>query len=335
VLIFRVSTTGGAVEPVVKSGFHGEFALSADGKMLVYTSTSLAMPNEIFTAAADGSGERQLTRHNAARLAELDMHPAEHFWFEGADNTQVHGMLIRPPGFDPARKYPVVFLMHGGPQTMWSDAWGYRWNPQVFISPGYVALMINRRGSTGFGQKFTDEVTADWGGRAYQDLMKGLDAALAKYPFLDGTRMAAAGGSYGGYMAAWVAAQSKGRFKAIICHAGVYDIESMYGATEELWFPEWEMKGTPWSNEDMYKKWSPNKRAEEYAKYKTPVLVIHGEQDYRVPYTQGLEFFTALQRQGVPSKLVVFPDEGHWILKPQNSKFWYATFLGWLATYLK
>lgn len=333
--IFRVAATGGAVQPVAQEGYHGEFTLSDDGRMLAYTSTSHVMPAEIFIAAVDGSGERQLTRHNAERLAQLDMHPAEHFWFEGADNTQVHAMLLRPPAFDASKKYPLLLVMHGGPQTMFGDSWGYRWNPQVFVAPGYVALMINRRGSTGFGQKFTDEVTADWGGRAFQDLMKGVDAALAKYPFIDGTRMAAAGGSYGGYMAAWMASQSKGRFKALICHAGVYNLESMYGATEELWFPEWEFKGTPWESEEMYERWSPHKRAEDFAKYKTPTLVIHGEQDYRVPYTQGLELFTALQRQSVPSKLVVYPDEGHWILKPQNSKVWYATFLGWLGEYLK
>jgi len=333
--IFRVSAAGGAVEPVVKTGFHGEFALSRDGKLLAYTGASLTMPAELFVANADGSGERQLTRHNAERLAQLDLPAAEHFWFEGADNTQVHAMLVRPPAFDATKKYPLVLLMHGGPQGAWGDSWGYRWNAHMFASPGYVVLMVNRRGSTGFGQKFTDEVTNDWGNRAYQDLMKGTDAALEKYPFIDSTRMAAAGASYGGYMAAWVAAQSKGRFKTIICHAGVYNLESMYGATEELWFPEWEFKGTPWTNEDGYKKYSPFKRADEFGKHKTPMLVIHGELDFRVPYTQGLELYTALQRQGVPSRLVIFPDEGHWILKPQNSKAWHAEVVAWLAQYLK
>jgi dipeptidyl aminopeptidase/acylaminoacyl peptidase len=195
--------------------------------------------------------------------------------------------------------------------------------------------MINRRGSTGFGQKFTDEINADWGGKAYQDLMKGLAFALARFPFMDGENVAAAGASYGGYMMAWVASQSKGRFKAIVCHAGVYNLESEYGATEELWFPEWEFRGTPWTNKPVYDQWSPHLRAAEFGKYKTPTLVIHGELDFRVPYTQGLEFFTALQRQGVPSKLLIFPDEGHWILKPQNSELWYKTVHDWLARYLQ
>jgi dipeptidyl aminopeptidase/acylaminoacyl peptidase len=333
--IFRVSAAGGPVEPVIKEGHNGEFVLSPNGRLLVFTRDSAVSPSEIFLANADGSNLRQLTRHNAEKLAPLDLSVPEHFWFEGADNTQVHAMLVRPPAFDAAKKYPLVLLMHGGPQGAWPDAWSYRWNYQMFASPGYVVLLVNRRGSTGFGQKFTDEVTNDWGNRAYQDLMKGLDAAIAKFPFIDSSRLAAAGASYGGYMAAWVAAQSKGRFKTIICHAGVYNLESMYGATEELWFPEWEFKGMPWTNEDGYKKYSPFHKAQEFGKYKTPMLVIHGEQDYRVPYTQGLELFTALQRQAVPSRLLIFPDEGHWILKPQNSKFWHAEVLSWLAQYLK
>lgn len=333
--IYKVPVAGGAVEPVIKEGYNGEFALSGNGRLLAFTRASATAPAEIFAANADGTGVRQLTRHNAERLAQLDLQAPEFFWFEGADNTQVHAFIVRPPNFDAAKKYPLVLLMHGGPQGSWPDSWSYRWNYQMFASPGYVVLMVNRRGSTGYGQKFTDEVTNDWGNRAYQDLMKGLDAALAKYPFIDATRMAAAGASYGGYMAAWVAAQSKGRFKTIICHAGVYNLESMYGSTEELWFPEWEFKGTPWTNEDGYRKYSPFRKAEEYGKYKTPMLVIHGEQDYRVPYTQGLELYTALQRQGVPSRLLIFPDEGHWILKPQNSKFWHSEVLAWLAQYLK
>jgi dipeptidyl aminopeptidase/acylaminoacyl peptidase len=224
-------------------------------------------------------------------------------------------------------------LLHGGPQTMWSNAWGYRWNAQLFSGAGYVTLMINRRGSTGYGQKFTDQITADWGGRAYVDVMKGIDAAILKYPYIDKTKMAAAGGSYGGYMADWLATHTD-RFKAIVSHAGVYDKVSMY-ATEELWFEEHDSQGTPWTAPENYKKWSPSTYAAELGKYKTPTLVVAGERDYRVPYTQSLEFFSALQRQGVPSKLVVFPDEGHWVLKPQNSQFWYKTFLDWLAEYVK
>jgi dipeptidyl aminopeptidase/acylaminoacyl peptidase len=241
---------------------------------------------------------------------------------------------VRPPHFDPSKRYPLLLLIHGGPQGEWDDAWGYRWNPELMAALGYVVLMINPRGSFGYGQRFTEEINRDWGGKVYDDLMRGVDRAIAEYPFVDGSRLAAAGGSYGGYMVDWIATHS-GRFKCLISHAGPYDDLSMYGATEELWFMDWEFGGTPWSNPELYEKWSPSEHASALAKYKTPTLVIGGELDFRVPYTQSLEFFTALQRQGVPSKLVIFPDEGHWILKPHNSEFWYKTFTDWLAAYLE
>jgi dipeptidyl aminopeptidase/acylaminoacyl peptidase len=205
----------------------------------------------------------------------------------------------------------------------------------MFASAGYVVVMINRRGSTGAGQKFTDEIAGDWGGKPFDDLMKGLDFVLAKYSYLDSQRVAAAGASYGGYMIDWLESQAKGRFKTLVSHAGVYNLASMYGATEELWFPEHDLLGTPWTNPAAYQRMSPSSHAAEFGKYKTPTLVICGEQDYRVPYTQSLEFYTALQRQDVPSKLVVFPDEGHWILKPQNAVVWYREVQGWLQQYLK
>ncbi|HXY26150.1 MAG TPA: S9 family peptidase [Candidatus Acidoferrum sp.] len=323
------------VEPkkIIADTYNSGLSITADGKMLAFERTSLTMPAEISSATSDGSNVRQLTHQNEPILASLDMNSPETFWFDGAEGTKVEAMLIRPPKFDATKKYPLLVLLHGGPQTMWSNAWGYRWNPQVFSGAGYVTLMINRRGSTGYGQKFTDEITNDWGGKAYLDVMNGVDFALKKYPFIDGARMAAAGGSYGGYMADWIATHS-GRFKAIISHAGVYDKVSMY-ATEELWFEEHDMQGTPWTNPESYKKWAPSSYAGDLGKYETPTLVICGERDFRVPYTQSLEFFSALQRQGVPSKLVVFPDEGHWVLKPQNAQFWYKTFLDWLALYVK
>jgi dipeptidyl aminopeptidase/acylaminoacyl peptidase len=331
--IYAMEARAGATPKKVLDGFNVAYAFSGDGKTLLAERTSLTMPAEMFIAAADGSGLKQLTHANDAMLATLDLPSPEKFWFEGAEGTKVHAMLLKPPQFQAGKKYPVLVLLHGGPETMWSDAWGYRWNAQVFSSPGYVTLMINRRGSTGFGQKFTDEINNDWGGRAYTDVMKGIDAAIAKYPYLDKTRMAAAGGSYGGYLADWIATHTD-RFKAIISHAGVYDKFSMY-ATEELWFEEHEMQGTPWTAAENYKKWSPSTYAGDLGKYKTPTLVVCGEKDYRVPYTQSLEFFNALQRQGVPSKLMVFPDEGHWVLKPQNAQLWYKTFLDWLAEYVK
>ena len=324
---------GAEPKKIIADTYNSSISFSADGKTLAFERTSLIMPGEVFAAASDGSNARQLTHHNDAILATLEMNPPETFWFDGAEGTKVQAMMVRPPKFDATKKYPLLVILHGGPQTMASDAWSYRWNDQVFSAPGYVTLMINRRGSTGYGQKFIDEINNDWGGKAYIDEMNGIDYALKKYPFIDGKKMAAAGGSYGGYLADWIDTQT-GRFKAIISHAGVYDKVAMY-ATEELWFEEHDMQGTPWTNPESYHKWAPVTYAGELGKFRTPTLVICGERDYRVPYTQSLEFFSALQRQGVPSKLVVFPDEGHWVLKPQNSQFWYKTFFDWLALYLK
>jgi dipeptidyl aminopeptidase/acylaminoacyl peptidase len=332
--IYAMAVRAGA-EPkkIIADTFNTAISFSADGKTLAFERMSLTKPAEVFVAASDGSNVRQLSHQNDSILAALEMNPSETFWFEGAEGTKVQAMLIRPPKFDATKKYPLLVLLHGGPQTMWSNAWGYRWNPQVFSAAGYVTLMINRRGSTGYGQKFTDEITNDWGGKAYVDVMNGVDFTLKEYSFVDGMRMAAAGGSYGGYMADWIATHN-GRFKAIVSHASVYDKVAMY-ATEELWFEEHDMQGTPWTNPESYRKWAPVTYAGELGKYKTPTLVIAGERDFRVPYTQSLEFFNALQRQGVPSKLLVFPDEGHWVLKPQNSQFWYKIFLDWLALYVK
>jgi dipeptidyl aminopeptidase/acylaminoacyl peptidase len=331
--VYAMEARAGATPKKLLDGFNTEFAFSSDGKTLVTTRTSLTLPSEVFVSSADGSALKQLTHTNDAILARVEMNEPETFWFDGAEGTKVEAMVIRPPQFSATQKYPLLVLLHGGPQTMWSNAWGYRWNAEVFSGAGYVTLMINRRGSTGYGQKFTDEIMNDWGGKAYVDVMKGTDAAIAKFPFIDKSRLAAAGGSYGGYMADWLATHTD-RFKAIISHAGVYDKVSMY-ATEELWFEEHDLQGTPWSAPENYKKWAPVTYASELGKYKTPTLVIAGERDYRVPYTQSLEFFNTLQRQGVPSKLVVFPNEGHWILKPQNAQLWYKTFLDWLATYVK
>ncbi len=331
--VYAMAATAAATPKKIVNGFNSAFALSEDGKTLLLTRTSLTLPAEIFVASNVGTGLRPITHTNDALLAKVEMNAPETFWFEGAEGTRVQAMLISPPQFDARKKYPLLVLLHGGPQTMWSNAWGYRWNEQVFSGAGYVTLMINRRGSTGYGQKFTDEITNDWGGKAYLDVMKGVDAALAKFPFIDGKKMAAAGGSYGGYMVDWIATHTD-RFKALVSHAGVYDKVSMY-ATEELWFEEHDLQGTPWSNPDAYRKWAPVSFAAALGKYKTPTLVVAGEQDFRVPYTQSLEFFNTLQREGVPSKLVVFPDEGHWVLKPLNSQFWYKTFLDWVGMYVK
>jgi dipeptidyl aminopeptidase/acylaminoacyl peptidase len=332
--IFSVAASGGTPRALTSDTYNGEWALSGDGRTLVMARSSQSAPAELVKATIDGAATTPLTHHNKELLDKLDLATAEHFTFAGAAGTEVHAMLLRPPNFDATKKYPVVMILHGGPETMFGDTWSYRWNTEMFAGPGYAVLMINRRGSTGFGQAFTDAIQDDWGGKAYEDLMKGLDAALAKYTFLDGSRVAAAGASYGGYMIDWMASQAKGRFKVFVSHAGVYNLESMYGATEELWFPEAEFKGPPWTNRASYERWSPHVRAAEFAQHKTPTLVTTGELDFRVPYTQNLEFYTALQRQGVTSRLIVFPDEGHWILKPQNSAFWYQEVLAWLKKYL-
>ena len=267
----------------------------------------------------------------AGRLSGLEMNPVEEFWFEGAESARVHGMIVKPPFFDESKKYPMILLIHGGPQGSFGDDFHFRWNAQMFASPGYVVAMINPRGSTGYGQKFTDEISGDWGGKVYIDLMNGVDYLLENYPYIDGDRLAAAGASYGGYMVNWIEGHSD-RFRCLVSHAGVYNLASMYGATEELWFPEWEFGGMPWTNKEMYARWSPHNYA---ADFKTPCLVVHGENDFRVPYGEGLQFFTALQRQGVPSKLLFFPDEDHFVRKPLNAELWWKTLHGWFAEYLE
>ncbi len=273
----------------------------------------------------------------------------ESFWFTAADGVKVEGFVIRPPNFDPNKKYPLKFLMHGGPQTAWGDAWSYRWNPELFAANGYVVVMINRRGSTGYGQKFIDQVSGDWGGKAYTDLMRGLDYAEAHYPFIDKARECALGASYGGFMADWVLTHTN-RFKCIVSHDGMYDPQSAYGTTEELWFNEWEFRplaangmveqagpgngrpGQPWDYFDKpaaldpFRKFSP---MQFIRNAKTPTLIIHSQRDYRLDVSQGFEMFTALQRLGVPSKMLYFPDEGHWVLKPKNSQLWYETVNDW------
>jgi dipeptidyl aminopeptidase/acylaminoacyl peptidase len=326
--------SGGMPHPIAPGSYNSELSVSADGNTLAFTRSSVTMPSEIFVLSPNGGHGRQLTHHNTALISAVEMNPPEPFWFEGADGARVEGFLIRPPHFDASKKYPLLLLVHGGPQSAWDDDWAYRWNEELFASPGYVAVMINPRGSTGYGQKLVDEIRNDWGGKVYDDLMKGTDYVMAHYPFIDASRTAAAGGSFGGYMMDWFATHT-GRFKALISHAGPYDNVSMYGGTEELWFVEHDLDGTPWSNPESYSKWSPSAYAGELGKFKTPTLVIAGEMDYRVPYTQSLEFFTDLQRQNVPSKLLIFPDEGHWVGKPQNSRLWYKNFFDWLATYLK
>jgi dipeptidyl aminopeptidase/acylaminoacyl peptidase len=271
-----------------------------------------------------------LTRLNSAILDSCQLTPLEEFWVNSPDGSRVHSFVVKPYGFQAGRKYPVLMLIHGGPQGNWGHSWTYRWNAQVFAAAGYVVVEPNPRGSTGYGQKFVDEINGDWGGRAYDDLMAATDYAV-NLPYADSARVAAAGASYGGYMIDWMLGHTQ-RFKAMVSHDGVYDLASMFGATEELWFPIWEFGGPPWDKPEEYAKWSPSHYVKDF---KTPTLVVHGEQDFRVPYTQGLQLFTALQMQKVPSKLLLFPDEGHWVLKPQNSLLWYKTVIDWIDSWVK
>ena len=244
----------------------------------------------------------------------------------------MHGYVVKPAGFEAGKKYPVAFLIHGGPQGSFGNHFHYRWNPQTYAGAGYAAVMIDFHGSTGYGQAFTDAIRGDWGGKPLDDLQKGLDAALAKYAWLDGDKVCALGASYGGYMINWIAGNWPDRFKCLVSHDGNLDERMAYYDTEELWFPEWEHGGTPWDNPAGYTKHNP---IDHVAKWKTPMLVIHGGRDYRVVDTQGMSTFTALQRKGIPSRFLYFPDENHWVLKPANSILWHETVLGWMDRWLK
>ncbi len=327
-----IPVAGGAAR-MVASGDNelDDMQLTRDGKTMVYTQQSGVSPVEIYRAASAGGAPVALTHLNDQVLNACQLTPLEEFWVDGAEGARVQSFVVKPYGFQPDRKYPVLLLIHGGPQGFWGHSWTYRWNAQVFAAAGYVVVMPNPRGSTGYGQKFIDEINGDWGGRAFDDIMAVADYIVTGMPYADSSRMTAAGGSYGGYMIDWILGHTQ-RFKALISHAGVYDLESEFGATEELWFPLWEFGGTPWDKPETYAKWSPNKYVPDFH---TPTLVVTGELDFRVPYTQSLELFTALQLQKVPSKLVVFPDEGHWVLKPQNSLLWYKTFIDWMDSWVK
>jgi dipeptidyl aminopeptidase/acylaminoacyl peptidase len=323
---------------------------------LVFTRMSLQAPVEIYAAehgdyavgidaiAAMLRGEskeplrkdamakpRQLTHLNDSLLSQIAMSPLESFWFEGANGDKVQGFLVKPPNFDANKKYPVKFLIHGGPQGAWGDDWSYRWNPELFAANGYVVIMINFHGSTGYGQKFIDEINGNWGAAPYDDLMKGLDYAEKTHPFIDKDRECALGASYGGYMANWILGHTD-RFKCIVSHDSQFNTTSAWGTTEELWFQEWEFKGTPYTNRAMYDKWSPHMYA---TNFKTPTLVVHGQLDYRLDVSEGFQLFTTLQRQNIPSKMLYFPDEGHWVLKPQNSQLWYKTVNAWVDEWTK
>ncbi len=312
--------------PLFVAEYNDDIAVTRDGGTLVFTRMSLKAPNEIYRIDLAEEVEDPLTHLNDDVLSQVVMSPLEPFWFTGAHGDKVQGFLVKPPNFDSTKKYPVKFLIHGGPEGAWGDDWSYRWNPELFAANGYVVIMINFHGSTGYGQKFIDAIYGDWGGAPFEDLMKGLDYAEQTYPFIDKDRECALGASYGGYAVNWILGHTD-RFKCLVTHDGMFNAESAWGSTEELWFNDWEFKGTPYDNREMYQKWSPH----QYAKnFKTPTLVVHGQLDYRLDVSEGFQLFTTLQMLGVPSKMLYFPDEGHWVLKPQNSRLWYKTVNDWV-----
>lgn len=331
--IYSVAIAGGAPTLLLDSRYIGGLAITPDGKSLIFRHQTAAKPWELYRFEIGSKRLTALTAVNAERLAGIDMNPIEDYWFTGARGDSVHLMLIKPPQFDASKRYPVVNLIHGGPQGAWGDDFHYRWNSELFASPGYVVIMINFHGSRGYGQEFCDAVTRDWGGAPYEDIMTGTRWAVENFDFIDGERIGAAGASYGGYMINWIQGNDPDNlFKTMVSHCGVFETRSMFGATEELWFPIWEFNGKPWEAGNVYEDWNPIHHVENF---ETPMLVIHGEHDYRVPYTQSLQLFTALQVKGVPSRLLFYPDEYHFVTRPKNARQWWTTVHDWLARTLE
>jgi acylaminoacyl-peptidase len=323
--LFALDVASGRVTPMTGEG--RVTAMDAGPNGLVYVQDDLDSPAQLFRVGYDGAGRTQLTTHNEARMRAHRLGGYEQFSFAGWNNERVHGYVVRPADYVPGRKYPVAFLIHGGPQGSFGNQFHYRWNPQTYAGRGYAVVMIDFHGSTGYGQGFTDSISGHWGDRPLEDLQKGWAAALARYDFLDGRRACALGGSYGGYMTNWIAGRWPDAFRCLVTHAGIYDTRSMGAATEELWFTEYEFGGTPWDNPAAYEEFNPRNHVRNW---RTPTLVTQGERDYRVIGEQSLAAFNTLQRRGIESRLVWFPDENHWILKPQNSVQWHNEVERWL-----
>jgi dipeptidyl aminopeptidase/acylaminoacyl peptidase len=326
--LFEIDPVSGARKTLLGDG--QVQGISASPRGVVAAWASLGSPPDLYLVA--GGNRTRLTSVNAERLADRQLAEFEQFSFAGANDQKVHGYVMKPYGFKPGQRYPIAFIVHGGPQVSFANQWSWRWNAQVYAGAGYGVVFIDFHGSPGYGQAFTDSISQDWGGKPLVDLQKGLDAALAKYDWLDGSRACSLGASYGGFMQNWIAGNWSDRFKCIVNHAGIFDQRTMYYTTEELWFTEWENGGPYYLTPKIHEKFNP---ADFVTKWKTPMLVTHGALDYRVPYSQGLATFTALQRQGIESRLVFFPDENHWILKPANNVQWHEEVLGWLQKHLK
>jgi dipeptidyl aminopeptidase/acylaminoacyl peptidase len=330
--IYKVDISSGKVNLFHKDNYNTSIQLSKDGKILFFLKQRSDLPAEIFSQSTDGKNTlRRITHTNEEILSQLEMSPIETFWCGGANGDKVQSILVKPPFFDASKKYPMIFLIHGGPQGAWEDDFHYRWNLQMFAGGGYVVVATNPRGSTGYGQKFTDEIRGDWGGKVYVDLMNSYDYAIKNFSYIDSKNTFAAGASYGGYMVNWIAGHTD-RFNALFCHNGTFNLESKWGTTDELWFPEWEFGGTPWENREAYEKWSPHRYIHNA---KTPMLIVHGAFDFRLSEEQAFQLFTSLQRLGVKSKFLYFPDETHWVTKPQNAKLWWNTVFDWFLENIK
>lgn len=329
--LFALDVASGKVTKLVGDGHVRGPALGAGGR-LVFGRDDLRSPVELYSVRADGSGLSQITYVNRERLANVLFGEPEQVSFVGAEGDTVYGWLVKPVGWERTKRYPLAFLVHGGPQGSFSNDFHYRWNPQVYAGAGYAAVMIDFHGSTGYGQAFTDSIRRDWGGKPLVDLQLGFDYVTARYAWIDGQRSCALGASYGGFMINWIAGLWPEGFRCLVNHDGIFDQRTMYYGTEELWFPEWEQGGPYWQAHEAHEKWNP---AGYVDRWKTPMLVIHGGLDYRVPDLQGISTFNALKRRGIPSRFLYFPDENHWVLKPHNSLQWHDTVLGWLDQWLR
>lgn len=323
--LFAIDVATGKVRNLVPEGHARTPTLAGD--RIAFTLDDLDSPAEVHTVRPDGSGMSRLTEVNREELAGIRFGEAEPFHFEGAAGDTVYAWMVKPSDFQEGKRYPLAFVIHGGPQGSIHNEFHYRWNPQVYAGAGYAVVAVDFHGSLGYGQAFTDAIRTDWGGKPLVDLQKGLAEALRRYPWIDGSRACALGASYGGFMINWIASQWQDAFRCLVNHDGILDQRMMYYSTEELWFPEWEQGGPYWKNPQGYEKFNPVNHVDTW---KTPMLVIHGERDFRIPISQALATFNALQRQGIPGKLLIFPDENHWVMKPANSILWHETVLGWL-----
>jgi len=330
VSLFAINVNTGAAKILVEKGTVRSPQLAAN--KIIFGRDYLKSPVELYSIKSNGKNQRQITHINAKKVAAARMGDYEQFTFKGWNDESVSCYVVKPIDFDATQKYPVAFLIHGGPQGSFGNDFHYRWNPQAYAGAGYAAVMVDFHGSVGYGQKFTDSIRGDWGGKPLADLQKGLAAALARYPWMDGEHVGALGASFGGYMINWIAGNWPDRFKCLVNHDGNLDERMAYYATEELWFPEWDHEGTPWDNPQSYEKQNPINFVKNW---KTPMLIIHSAKDFRVVVTQGMSTFTALQRRGIPSKFLYFPDEDHWVQKPQNSILWHETVIGWLDRWVK